>query len=247
MKNIDHVIPPQLFDSLNKDQGLILVNGTRQSLIENTVQFSQKKISESSKKRIFSVIKEGSRWTDLTMSTAMTLPQLQSDSVSRAELFKSDVIYFENILNFSELELALRLAEEGRLVVIHFTTPSILTSLHRIFEFVENDSIRTHFIWRLAESISLLYGQTFLGQQDKDLVFAFEMYLVTPELKKLIQTLDLKRCEDFMKSPSENSGFVTLNQSLIQLLLRRKIDLKKAFDVSRDPSDLDQLLKKVGL
>ncbi len=247
MKNIDHLIPAQLTEHLLKDQGLILINGTRHSLLENTVLALQKKVSESSKKRIFTIIKEGTRWTDLKLSSSMTLPQLQADQQSRADLFKSDIVFFENILNISEMELALRLCEEGRLVIVHFMSPSILSSLHRLFEFIESDSVRSHFVWRFAESLTLLYGQTFVGQPDKDVLMAFEMYLATPELKKLIQSMDLKKCEDFMKSPSENSGFVTLNQSLIQLLLRRKIDLKKAFEVSRDPSDLDSLLKKVGL
>ncbi|MGE5085298.1 MAG: hypothetical protein ACM3MG_03295 [Bacillota bacterium] len=49
-----------------------------------------------------------------------------------------------------------------------------------------------------------------------------------------------------MNAP-ENSGILTLNQSLLQHLIRRRIDLKTAFETSREPDHLDQLLKKVGI
>ena len=41
--------------------------------------------------------------------------------------------------------------------------------------------------------------------------------------------------------------YQSLNQSLIQKLIRRKIDVKTAFASSNDPDELDLQLKKMGL
>jgi hypothetical protein len=38
-----------------------------------------------------------------------------------------------------------------------------------------------------------------------------------------------------------------MNQSIIQKLIRRKIDVQSAFDASDDPETLDANLKKMGL
>jgi twitching motility protein PilT len=50
-----------------------------------------------------------------------------------------------------------------------------------------------------------------------------------------------------MKSNADKTGMRTLNQALFQLLLKRKVELKVAFENSSDPQELDQLLRKVGI
>ena len=42
-------------------------------------------------------------------------------------------------------------------------------------------------------------------------------------------------------------SYQSLNQALIQRLIRRKIDVKSAFAASIDPDQLDVQLKKLGL
>lgn len=68
-----------------------------------------------------------------------------------------------------------------------------------------------------------------------------------PQVRGLIEDQDLKSLENLLTQAPENSGILTLNQSLLQHLIRRRVDLKTAFEVSRDPDNLDQLLKKVGI
>jgi hypothetical protein len=43
------------------------------------------------------------------------------------------------------------------------------------------------------------------------------------------------------------AGMVTMNQSLMSLLLKRKIDMKIGFEASPDPEELDQMLRKAGV
>lgn len=246
MKN-DQTQLTMLYEAVSKQQGFVVVNGLRQSGVEKSLAHVQNHVTGQSSHKQFSILKENSLWSQMMAVPSATLASLQNDAKLRTQLFESDIVYFENTSSYNEFELALRLCEEGRVVVAHFMTPSILTCLHKIFEFVDQESTREHFVWRFAESLLLLYGQQTVTAKESENLIAQEFYLATPDLKKLLQLLNLKKCEEHMKSPTENSGSMTLNQSLIQMILRRKIDLKKAFEVSRDPSDLDLLLKKVGL
>ena len=42
-------------------------------------------------------------------------------------------------------------------------------------------------------------------------------------------------------------GYSSFNQSLIQKLIRRKLDVQTAFAASEEPDQLDEQLKKLGL
>lgn len=46
---------------------------------------------------------------------------------------ESDCLIFERLMDFEELEWALQLAEEGRMVIIHLATSSLISLLHRVF------------------------------------------------------------------------------------------------------------------
>jgi twitching motility protein PilT len=45
----------------------------------------------------------------------------------------------------------------------------------------------------------------------------------------------------------EKTGMITMNQSLMNLLLKRKIYVKTAFAASPEPEQLDGMLKKAGI
>ena len=71
--------------------------------------------------------------------------------------------------------------------------------------------------------------------------------MASPEVKNLLLEESLQDFEKFFKASEENSGVLNLNQSLMQLLLRRKIEISKALQITRDTVELDERLKKVGL
>jgi twitching motility protein PilT len=78
-------------------------------------------------------------------------------------------------------------------------------------------------------------------------VYAHEVALMTPQMKAHLENQDIRALETQLRQAPDNSGLISLNQSLLQNLIRRKIDIKSAFEVSQDPDGLDHLLKKVGI
>jgi twitching motility protein PilT len=76
---------------------------------------------------------------------------------------------------------------------------------------------------------------------------AIEFLAMTPSIRNLVRENKLHQVGGMMQVGQDKSGMVTMNQSLMQLLMRRRIDAKTAFAASPEPEQLDQMLKKAGV
>ena len=50
-----------------------------------------------------------------------------------------------------------------------------------------------------------------------------------------------------MQVGQTKSGMITMNQSLMNLIVKRKVDIKTAFEESPDVEELDSMLRKAGV
>lgn len=82
---------------------------------------------------------------------------------------------------------------------------------------------------------------------ESSLCGVFELVLLNQKLKQLLLDGQFQKIEEFIESTSEKTGMKTLNQSLFQAVIQRKIDIKTAFTVSPEPEKLDLMLKKAGI
>ena len=124
--------------------------------------------------------------------------------------------------------------------------PSLMNALRRCLS-VLTDRYGQHGSARLGEVLSMALGQYSMAGLNADRVFAHELLLVKPQIREYIDQQNMLALQNVLLNAPENSGILTLNQSLLQHLIRRRIDLKTAFETSREPDHLDQLLKKVGI
>jgi twitching motility protein PilT len=157
-----------------------------------------------------------------------------------------DLVVYEDFGDDRIFEEALGLAERGLFVIYSMKAPSIINAVRRILS-VLSERCGTHGASRFAEVLSLLAGQYSAEGLNGEPVYAHEFLVAKPKIRGMLESGDVRSLADVLTNATENSGVLTLNQSLLQLLIRRRLDLKKAFEISRDPEDLDQLLKKVGI
>jgi Tfp pilus assembly pilus retraction ATPase PilT len=75
----------------------------------------------------------------------------------------------------------------------------------------------------------------------------FELLLVNSEIRQKLQKNDWDGLRQAMFDLSEKSGMRTLNQCLLNLMLKRRIDFKVGFSHSPDPEELDRMLHQVGI
>lgn len=213
--------PPILEESMARTQGLILLAGLRQSGVEDTARLLLKKAQGRSLK--------------VLSDPGATAPD------------SADIIWLEGDFDAERLNRALTWSEEGRLILLTQKSPSAVSALRRLLS-LDFGAGRKHLLWRLCDQILLMAGQMKIaGLTAGEHLEAFEILLMTPALREALQEENFSLVEDYLKAGDETSGTVSFNQSLLQLLLRRKIDIKTAFEVSRDPVNLDQILKKVGI
>lgn len=244
MNTYEVVLPTPAYEIIQKDDGLVLIVGQRHSKVDRTLEQMKKRWHEQGQKHVVSILRENFS-SEITTFKNLTYENM-NQSQNAHFLKKADVVIFENIEFDHELEKAIHLCEEGRTVIVHFSCPNLLSALHRVYSLLSRPG-GMHWRWRFVESLQYLLSQTHMLNAQKESIWAHEFVLVSPEVKEYLLDESLHSFEKFLKTAEENSGILNLNQSIMQLLLRRKIEISRAFQLTRDPVDLDQRLKKVGL
>lgn len=216
------VIPHILTESLTRHSGMIFYGGPAGSGVDQTLQQGLQSL-------------KGRR-----VETVGSLSSLEEGATAQ-------VIHYRMGLRDLPLERLVRLAESGILVICEMSSTDCLTSLRQIYSLNFGEG-RPHILWRLSQQLILVGAQMRVKSlQGNDEIDLFEMLLMTPQLKEALRAEDLSFVEGVLQHGEEESGALSFNQSLLQHLLRRHIDMKTAFVSTRDPVHLDQLLKKVGI
>ncbi len=255
------MIPQALLDHAVKSSGLICVAGDRNSHIDQTLvsltkflgQSDRGESKEAGRQKGALILRQAPNSLQVESPFLIIQYGQLSEPLVQKNLSECHFFIFEKLMKFDELEWALQLAEEGRMVIVHAATSSICSLLHRFFS-LWPDSEKEHWHWRFSDKLQLLFSQVVIprgleseSSKVSELSMAYEMALATPLVKKHLRAGDLNVFEADLRKTEDKSGFLSLNQSLLQLLIRRKIDITAAFETTRDPEDLDMLLKKVGI
>lgn len=231
----------QVVDSFSKRSGLILVAGQRKS--GKSILIQQLLDEKVFQRPIAHFVDQGQ--TEL-------LPEATSALFS-AESLKSvfdvpdmyDVVVIDS-KHPNHTDVALSLAEEGRLVIKTLPVGGLEQGIYRFIE--GSNSAETITRRRLAAQLHMALGLYFLTGVEKNYVGAAEIIFSSSDVREYIRTststLDFA---DLIRAQAERTGAQGLNQSLLSLLLKRKIDWRTAFEFSPDPEELDQLLKKIGI
>jgi Tfp pilus assembly pilus retraction ATPase PilT len=114
-----------------------------------------------------------------------------------------------------------------------------ICSAHRNLETISNQ--RFFQLLQSGLSLRLLPGVEGAHQ------LGFELLLVNNNIRTHLLSGEWALVQKEMFALSDKSGMRTLNQCLLNLMLKRKIDFKVGFANSPDPEELDQLLHQVGI
>lgn len=240
-------LPPSLMDTCLRMKGLVLLSGPGEAGQVWALHRILQKLSEE--KPFLGVVFSRKAFPQVKESKAVYL--YHNGEFSRSQDKESlmtgvDMVVYEGYGDEESFNEALALAERGLFVIYSMKAPSITNALRRCIS-VLSEKYAEHGAARLAEILSLAAGQYPVASLTGEKIFAHEVLLMKPQVRQHIEEEDIKSIESLLTNSLENSGILTLNQSLLQHLIRRRVDLKTAFEVSRDPDSLDQLLKKVGI
>lgn len=219
-------IPKWAMESLEKGRGLNIIVSS-QGLVQDGM--ADHFVSQLSANGLWTAwIKAKANWSVQSDQAFVTYTETAPENV--------DALVFEGFERAAE---AIEKAEEGKLVFLKLTHTHLFASLRKLTHTA--DAYRFSKVFKMA-----FHTQVVKGNGDW---YPISDFLVnTPSVQAAIEGRDFARIEEIMKNPdAADTGMRSFNQNLLQMILKRKIDLRRGFELSPEPQELDQLLKKVGL
>ncbi len=157
-----------------------------------------------------------------------------------------DVCFLGDIGTSDGYKAVTHAAAMGNLVIATCFAGSAVETLDNYFSGFSLDA-RSWASRVLANRLRAVVNQKLIPGTQGKTVLATEVLLPTPEIRSLIREENLAKIDQLIRKDQEKTGMISMNQSLMNLLVKRKIEIRQAFEVCPDPDELDQLLKKAGL
>jgi twitching motility protein PilT len=139
---------------------------------------------------------------------------------------------------------AVSFSEVGIRVLLILPFPTAKVAIDRLADRLETDPQLGRR--RALEAMQMIVSLRLIPALEKGLQSAFELIMMTSEIRSKLLLGEWTQVEKAMHEAGEKTGMRTLNHSLMNLMLKRKIDLKAGFSESPSPQELDQMLDKLG-
>ncbi len=250
-KYTDLGLPPAVAELTNLPYGLVLVTGPTGSGKSTTIASLIDKINEEHWGHIIS-LEDPIEFIHQHKNCIINQREVGADTAAYKTamryLLRQDPDYcmLGELRDLDTIETALTVAETGHLVFATLHTNSAVQTINRlvsVFPPEQQERIRI----MLSFSLQGVISQRLLPAVQGGRVAAVEFLAMTAPIRNLIRENKLHQVASMMQVGQDKSGMVTMNQSLMSLLVRRKVDLKTAFAASPEPEVLDQMLKKAGI
>jgi twitching motility protein PilT len=246
-ENVHWGFPDLITEMLTKTQGLHLVSGVRKSGKTSAVKELLEKVLSNSNKMV-ALISDYDEW-DYDLDSSVLKFNTQDLMSAQRVPEMADLIIFDSE-DSAVAEWALRLSEQGRQVLVSWTANNLTQAFESFTDQLmlsKNSLPRDIQSRRFASQLGFAVGLKLIPGLENQFEAAYELLVTTPEIKNQLKLGNFQRTNEWMKETTEKAGSRSLNQTLLGLLLKRKVDLKAAFSVSPDPTELDAMLRKVGI
>lgn len=244
-------LPKALRDLVQYPSGLVLVTGPTGSGKSTTIAAMVDKINRELRGHIIT-IEDPIEYMHKHKSCIINQREIGTDSASFRMALRQilrqdpDVCVLGEMRDHESIEAALTVAETGHLVFATLHTNSAISTITRlvgVFPAEQQEKIRV----QLSFVLNAVISQRLLPSSQGGMVPAIELLILNPNIRNLIRENKLHQIYGMMQVGQDKTGMITLNQSLLKLVMKRKIDISTAFTASNDPEELDKLLKQAGV
>jgi twitching motility protein PilT len=239
-------LPPVVEQISLEERGLVLVTGITGSGKSTTLASMINIINQKKPCKIVT-IEDPIEYLHKEIKASIIQREVGFDTESfptalRAALRQDpDVILVGEMRDPTTIEIALKAAETGHLVMSTLHTTDAPRTIHRIisaFDLSEQKTIRN----RLAESIKSIISQRLIRRKDNGgRVPVVEVMRATLTIKDCIENPDkTDSIRDFMKQGRDQYGMQTFDQHLMDLYNDEVIDLETAKAAATSASDFER-------
>jgi twitching motility protein PilT len=251
LKTLDDLgLPQQLHDLAKKPRGLVLVTGPTGSGKSTTLAAVIDEINRNRHEHIMT-IEDPIEFLHRHKSCIVNQREIGPDAISFAEALRGalrqdpDVILLGEMRDLETIATALTAAETGHLVFATLHTqdaPSTVDRLIDVFPAAQQEQIRV----QIASTLQAIVTQTLVPTIDgAGRVPAVEILYPDDAVRNLIRQAKVEQIYSIMQTGTQR-GMQTLEQALVDLVVRGKISQDTAISRSSRPDQLIGLLKRGG-
>lgn len=244
-------LPRSVADIVNYSTGLVLVTGPTGSGKSTTIAAMIDKINRERRSHIIT-LEDPIEYVHPHKSCIVNQREVGVDTVSYRSALKHilrqdpDICMMGELRDLETIEAALNICETGHLVFATLHTNSAISTITRIvnvFPADQQDRVRT----QLSLTLNSVVSQRLIPAVKGGMALALEVLMMNPNIRNLVREDKLHQVYGMMQVGQDKTGMVTLNQSLLQLVLKRKVEVRTAFMYSSDPEELDKMLNSAGV
>jgi len=155
--------------------------------------------------------------------------------------YSPDIVTIDCAVGAEEIKLSYDLALSGALVFMAINAETAYDAIKRVTMNLEKEE--KEFFLSKVSSVIL---QKLVVNDEKKLMPISEITFIDSEIEKALVESHQEKVEELIKIDRNKLGNTTINQTLMNHVIKRKIDVKNAFMVSPKPDDLDNMLKQAG-
>ena len=244
-------LPPVVETFTEKPRGLILVTGPTGSGKSTTLASIIDKVNQTHRKHIVT-IEDPIEYLHAHKNCVVNQREVGSDTASFTKALRyilrqdPDVVLIGEMRDLETIEAALSIAETGHLAFATLHTNSAIQSINRIVDVFpphQQSQIRAVLSFVLEGVVSQVLIPRASGSGR---AMACEVMIPNSAIRNLIREDKLHQIYSQMQIGQAKFGMQTMNQSLVDLFMRRQITLEEALGRSSDPEELKQMLSQAG-
>ena len=244
-------LPPIVEQLADRPKGLILVTGPTGSGKSTTLAAMVDKINSERSEHIMT-IEDPIEFVHQHKKCLVNQREVFSDTQSFKNALKSilrkdpDVVLVGEMRDLETIAAALTIAETGHLTLGTLHTNSCAQTMNRVID-VFPTSQQGQVRAQLSLVLEGVLSQQLIPTADgRGRAMALEIMVTTPAVRNLIREEKIHQIYSAMQA-GQKFGMQTMNQSLAELVQKRRISREEGLNRSTMPEELDQLLKAGGL
>ncbi len=240
-------IPKVVADLADQPRGLCLITGPTGSGKSTTLAALIDRINREHYSHIITV-EDPIEYLHRHQSSIVNQREVNTDTISFASALKyalredPDVVLVGEMRDLETVEAALSISETGHLAFATLHTNSAAESINRIidvFPVNQQEQVRV----ALSFVLQAIVSQQLIPKIGGGRVMAMEILMCTPAIRATIRDDKIHQIYSLIQA-GQKYGMRTMNQSLAELYLQRKVTYGDAVARSSNPQELDDIIAR---